>query len=91
MVGCRTQGNYLEYEHYILAWRLVDMRILKSVYKKRKMPAVILTTVMMACIMLAGCGDKSDVVDDGLTVEILNVSYDPTREFYVAYNELNVI
>ncbi len=45
--------------------------------------------VFMAC-MLCACGNSEEQVEeteDG-TVELLNVSYDPTREFYEAYNEL---
>lgn len=39
-----------------------------------------------ACIGMAfaGCGDKKD----SGTITFTNVSYDPTREFYEAYNEL---
>lgn len=39
-----------------------------------------------ACMVsgFAGCGSKED---DG-TITFTNVSYDPTREFYAAYNEL---
>ncbi len=41
------------------------------------------------CPLLAGCGGGKDSVPDGkASQEILNVSYDPTREFYGAYNEL---
>ncbi|MCD8144208.1 MAG: sulfate ABC transporter substrate-binding protein [Oscillospiraceae bacterium] len=39
--------------------------------------------------MLVGCGSSSDEAEeDSDVVELLNVSYDPTREFYEAYNEL---
>lgn len=40
---------------------------------------------------LTGCGSSSGEVSeeaDSDVVELLNVSYDPTREFYEAYNEL---
>ncbi len=41
------------------------------------------------CILLTGCGkEQMSEKDMGSTVELLNVSYDPTREFYAAYNEL---
>ena len=43
-------------------------------------------TLAAACMVsaFAGCGDKKE---DG-TITFTNVSYDPTREFYAAYNEL---
>ena len=43
----------------------------------------------MAFSLAAGCGDDSKSgTDGGSTNGILNVSYDPTREFYVEYNEM---
>ena len=43
-----------------------------------------------AALSLAGCGGGSDSgsASSGDVVELTNVSYDPTREFYEAYNEL---
>ncbi|MCD8354128.1 MAG: sulfate ABC transporter substrate-binding protein [Clostridiales bacterium] len=41
--------------------------------------------------MLTGCGSSSGEASEGEdsdVIELLNVSYDPTREFYEAYNEL---
>lgn len=47
--------------------------------------------VVLTSIILAGCGEKEDVSDtsaDGKEpVEILNVSYDPTRELYEEFNK----
>lgn len=38
---------------------------------------------------LTGCGSEPvSAADGGGTIELLNVSYDPTREFYAAYNEI---
>lgn len=37
---------------------------------------------------IAGCGSRPGVSPDGDKKELLNVSYDPTREFYSQYNEL---
>lgn len=38
---------------------------------------------------LTGCGTESDnAAADSTKLELLNVSYDPTRELYVAYNNL---
>ena len=54
---------------------------------KRIMKIVsIITVLVLAASMLAACGSSGEKADDG-TVKITNVSYDPTRELYVAYNE----
>ena len=37
--------------------------------------------------MVSGCGKQEDSSAEG-RLELLNVSYDPTREFYAEYNEL---
>ncbi len=38
---------------------------------------------------LTGCGSEPvSAANGGGTIEFLNVSYDPTREFYAAYNEM---
>ena len=38
---------------------------------------------------LTGCGSEPvSAVNGGGAIELLNVSYDPTREFYAAYNEM---
>ena len=50
----------------------------------RKRMAAILAAAMLAMGTFAGCGS----VADADTVEIVNVSYDPTRELYQAYNTL---
>lgn len=50
--------------------------------------AVGLIAVMMAIILCTGCGNQSESASEKSVIEILNVSYDPTREFYAAYNEL---
>ena len=44
----------------------------------RKRMAAILAAAMLAMGTFAGCGS----VADADTVEIVNVSYDPTRELY---------
>lgn len=43
---------------------------------------------ILAAGTLTGCGGKEDGASAEDPVEITNVSYDPTRELYVAYNEL---
>lgn len=63
----------------------------------KKKAAFILTAAVTVSVLFSGCGGSgsSDSSDgdssnssDGGSVELLNVSYDPTREFYVKYNEL---
>ena len=52
--------------------------------KFKKIIGIALTAVLFAGVM-TGCGNK-EVVSNG-PVELLNVSYDPTREFYQQYND----
>lgn len=44
-----------------------------------------LIAVMMAIILCTGCGNQSESASEKSVIEILNVSYDPTREFYAAH------
>ena len=54
--------------------------------KSFSMTALIVVSVILLCI---GCGSESEpLADDNNVAELLNVSYDPTREFYAKYNEL---
>ena len=53
----------------------------------RKVMAAFLT-VSLAVGILGGCGQTAADTADAKEVEITNVSYDPTREFYAAYDEL---
>lgn len=48
------------------------------------------TATVLALGVLTGCGNNSDAGANGSaeSVEITNVSYDPTRELYEAYNTL---
>ncbi len=59
----------------------------KSVLRKAATAAL---AVVLTAGVLAGCGigKAADEVDYSKPVEITNVSYDPTRELYVSYNEL---
>lgn len=59
------------------------MKIKKALTKT--MTLVISSTLVFGA--LTGCGNSSSASTDG-TVEITNVSYDPTRELYEAYNKL---
>ena len=56
---------------------------------KHKIPALMLAGFMASNILFTGCGNaQGGTTGDGSVIELLNVSYDPTREFYAAYNEL---
>lgn len=58
----------------------------------KKMKANVCLTVLSAALLsgcLTGCGNAAgSTADNGGSIELLNVSYDPTREFYAAYNQL---
>jgi sulfate transport system substrate-binding protein len=51
----------------------------------RKQTIAFVTAGVLALGTLTGCGNSGKT---GGTVEITNVSYDPTRELYASYNEL---
>lgn len=55
--------------------------------KKANVCLLAAMTLTMTAVF-AGCGSNSSGDKDSGNVELLNVSYDPTREFYTAYNEL---
>lgn len=54
---------------------------------KRKIVTGAFIMTMVFSALLSGCGKGSKASENG-SVELLNVSYDPTREFYAKYNEL---
>ena len=54
---------------------------------KKKIFSILLTSIL-AVTVLAGCGNSADTSTEK-SVTITNVSYDPTRELYSAYNELS--
>ncbi len=62
--------------------------------RMKKKISALLVMIMTMSIALAGCGSGSsgsasgNVASSGDTVKLTNVSYDPTRELYQAYNEL---
>ncbi len=58
--------------------------------KQRKMCVrLYLLLIALLTVIISGCGKDLDATsEDSENIELLNVSYDPTREFYVAYNEL---
>ena len=53
---------------------------------KKKIFSILLTSILTVTV-LAGCGNSADTSTEK-SVTITNVSYDPTRELYSAYNEL---
>ena len=57
---------------------------------KNKLIALLLTTVVAAGTVLTGCSgqNKETASKDAKEITITNVSYDPPREFYAAYDEL---
>ncbi len=54
----------------------------------KKIVAWMLGTTMTVSLLFTGCGGGSDAKEASAGTELLNVSYDPTREFYAKYNEL---
>ena len=52
--------------------------------KKIRKYIILSLCVLITAASLCGCGSRSD----GNTVSMINVSYDPTREFYEEYNAL---
>ncbi len=52
--------------------------------KKNIRAIALLSAAVIGLVSFAGCSDSSDVE----TVTLTNVSYDPTRELYEAYNEI---
>lgn len=73
----------------------VQVGLITEIQKKRKMIVMnkklkntfaVLSALFIAVTALGGCGSDSENSSD--TVTITNVSYDPTRELYKAYNEL---
>ncbi len=58
-------------------------------FMKKKLTIFLLVTTITAISFLTGCGNGTKSQSEhGTDIELLNVSYDPTREFYVEYNQL---
>lgn len=55
--------------------------------KKRKVLFLLLLCVVAAGVFV-GCGNHASEGEGESPAELLNVSYDPTREFYVEYNKI---
>lgn len=54
--------------------------------KRIRIKKFILSEMLILSMLLSGCGGAKDKAVD--TIELANVSYDPTREFYASYNKL---
>lgn len=58
----------------------------------KKMKANVFAIMLLAILLLgnlSGCGGTAGFAESNSgSIELLNVSYDPTREFYAAYNQL---
>lgn len=67
-----------------------NTRTRKSALTKAVATALTVVTIAGTLTSLTGCGigKVADDVDYSKSVEITNVSYDPTRELYASYNEL---
>lgn len=57
---------------------------------KKKFALVITASLLAASLAACGGGSSASEEENSDTITITNVSYDPTREFYEAYNELFV-
>lgn len=55
---------------------------------KRKIISALLASAVAFTSLLTGCGSGSGTNSESGKVTITNVSYDPTRELYSAYNEI---
>lgn len=56
---------------------------------KQKSNIYFLITIIIILALITGCGKNANSRSDNKkNIELLNVSYDPTREFYSQYNEL---
>ncbi len=53
----------------------------------KKFRALIVTGFIFSAGLIVGCGDENSAANSEDKKEILNVSYDPTRELYANYNE----
>ena len=58
-------------------------------FKLKKMVSILIgATIAIGTFgMITGCGSDNKEVSQDSDKEFLNVSYDPTRELYAAYNE----
>lgn len=56
---------------------------------KKKLQGLMLVGIIVLVSLSVGCGNNwESSTKDNNTIDLLNVSYDPTREFYAAYNKL---
>ena len=55
---------------------------------KKRILSLLIASIMSCTILLQGCGSSASDTDSSSVNTITNVSYDPTRELYAAYNKL---
>ena len=77
-------------EHILCLNQSIEIKKWRKSQMKNKLIALLLTTVVAAGTVLIGCSgqNKETASKDAKEITITNVSYDPTREFYAAYDEL---
>lgn len=75
--GCFTVTDEIDEDEIIMK------RVKANICLKGFVAAVLLS------ISITGCGGDTDSTAEGNgKIELLNVCYDPTREFYAEYNKL---
>ena len=57
-------------------------------HNRKKKTLIGLTSIAASLGVLSACGSGDETAGEGDAVEILNVSYDPTRELYDDYNKV---
>lgn len=55
--------------------------------KAKKMKKALCVSILLCLLAGTSCGKTSEKPDNRNTITITNVSYDPTRELYEAYNQ----
>ncbi|MEE3462547.1 MAG: hypothetical protein VZR00_11850, partial [Lachnospiraceae bacterium] len=56
----------------------------------KKIAVVLAAVLALGTLTACGAGSGPDSSSSDGTIELTNVSYDPTRELYAAYNEIFV-
>jgi sulfate/thiosulfate transport system substrate-binding protein len=63
------------------------MKSTSTKFLTRALPPTLLLALPLAFTACGGGGEESSATTSGPRVELLNVSYDPTREFYTEFNQ----
>lgn len=75
--------------HFMNYCKNMIKNIFKKNHRNRNASLILLGVYTFSAMICTGCGDSSISSSKGESdFELLNVSYDPTREFYAKYNEL---